>query len=114
MTTTEHKTPPARSRFVAGLAIHPGEFLREDFLLTLDISQNRLALAMGVPPIRVSEIVNGKRSITPDTAIRLAACLGTTAEYWLNLQSAFDLAFARNLAGSGYASLRRITPIANG
>lgn len=75
--------------------IHPGEILLEDFLKPMDISINRLAREIGVPPGRVSMITNGKRSITADTALRLAAYFGTSAELWLNLQSDYDLRVAR-------------------
>lgn len=93
---------------MAGLAIHPGEILLDEFMRPLGISQNRLAVGMQVPPIRISEIVNGKRSITPDSALRLAACLGTTAEFWLNLQSGYDLAIAKNAAKGEYSKLHRL------
>ena len=62
---------------------HPGEVLREDFLKPLDLSQYALAKAIGVPQICISEIVNGKRAITPDTALRLACYFGTSAEFWM-------------------------------
>jgi addiction module HigA family antidote len=71
--------------------IHPGEVLLEEFLLPLDISQNALARAINVPPRRINEIVLGKRGITADTALRLSKALGTSAEFWMNLQASFDL-----------------------
>jgi addiction module HigA family antidote len=71
--------------------IHPGEVLWEEFLKPLGISQNRLALNIGVPPRRINEIVLGKRGITADTALRLAKFFGTSAEFWLGLQSQYDL-----------------------
>lgn len=71
--------------------IHPGEVLREEFLAPLDMSANAFAQAIGVPANRVSAIVAGERSITADTALRLACALGTTPEFWLNLQQAFEL-----------------------
>lgn len=71
--------------------IHPGEVLLEEFLGPLDISQNRLAREIGVPPRRVNEIVLGKRSVTPDTALRLARYFGTSSRFWLGLQMDFDL-----------------------
>ena len=70
--------------------IHPGEILREEFLLPMRISQYRLAKQIGVPAMRISEICAGKRGITADTALRLARAFGTTPAFWLNLQSAFD------------------------
>ena len=74
--------------------IHPGEHLAE-FLDELGISQYRLAKAIGVPPIRVHDIVHCRRSITADTALRLGAALDTSAEFWLNLQRMYDLEVAR-------------------
>lgn len=75
--------------------IHPGEILLEDFLKPMEISINRLAREIDVPPGRISTIVNGKRSITADTALRLAAYFGTSPELWLNLQADYDLRIAR-------------------
>ena len=71
--------------------IHPGEVLWEEFLRPMGISQNRLALNIGVPPRRINEIVLGKRRITADTALRLAKFFGTSAEFWFGLQSQYDL-----------------------
>jgi addiction module HigA family antidote len=74
------------------VAIHPGEFLREDYLHPLGMSANALALALRVPVTRISEIVNERRGISADTALRLAQYFGTTAEYWMNMQKAYELA----------------------
>ena len=71
--------------------ITPGEILREDFMEPLGISINQLARDLAVPPNRVSEIVNGKRAITADTALRLQRYFGAEAQFWLNLQSEYDL-----------------------
>jgi addiction module HigA family antidote len=71
--------------------IHPGEILLEEFLGPLEISQNRLARAMGVPPRRVNEIVHRKRGVSADTAIRLARALGTSEQFWMGLQADYDL-----------------------
>ncbi len=71
--------------------IHPGEVLWEEFLKPMGLSQNRLALNIGVPPRRINEIVLGKRGITADTALRLAKFFRTSAEFWLGLQSQYDL-----------------------
>ena len=71
--------------------VHPGEILLEDFLKPAGISQYRLAKGIGIPESRISQIVNGARSITADTALRLAKFFGTTPKVWLNLQNAFDL-----------------------
>jgi antitoxin HigA-1 len=74
---------------------HPGEILLEEFLKPLGISQVAFARHVGVPLQRVNEIVRGKRGITPDTAWRFAQSLGTTPEFWMNLQAAYDLARSR-------------------
>ena len=71
--------------------IHPGETIREDVLKPLGLSVNRLAMDLHVPVTRMNEIVNGRRSITADTALRLARYLGTSAQFWLNLQARYDL-----------------------
>jgi addiction module HigA family antidote len=72
-------------------SVHPGEVLLEEFLKPMGISQNRLALNIGVPARRINEIVLGKRGITADTALRLAKFFGTSAEFWLGLQAQYDL-----------------------
>lgn len=74
--------------------IHPGEVLMEDFLKGFGITQNKLAVAIGVPPRRINEIVHGKRSITADTALRLGRYFGTSAQFWLSLQDHYDLDIA--------------------
>jgi antitoxin HigA-1 len=76
--------------------IHPGEILREDYLKPLELSMNRLALDLRVPVTRISEIVHERRSITTDTALRLARYFNTTPRFWLNLQSAYDLEVAED------------------
>ena len=75
--------------------IPPGELLLEEFMRPLDLSINALARALDVPPNRVSEIVNGKRAITADTALRLGKYFGVSPEIWLDLQSDYDLRVAR-------------------
>jgi len=75
--------------------IHPGEILREEFLVPLGLSAHALAQALRVPATRVNEIVNERRAISADTAMRLGRYFGTTAEFWLNLQTAFDLRSAQ-------------------
>ncbi len=70
---------------------HPGEILREEFLMPLGLSANALAMALRVPATRISEILHERRSVTADTALRLARYFGTSAEFWLNLQQAHDL-----------------------
>jgi antitoxin HigA-1 len=74
--------------------IHPGEFLREDFLVPLGLSANALALALHVPVTRISEIVRERRGITADTALRLARYFGTTPDFWMKMQMSYDLALA--------------------
>ncbi len=80
--------------------IHPGEVLLEEFLVPMDLSQNRIAREIGVPPRRINEIVHGKRSVTADTALRLARYFGTTEAFWMGLQADFDLEEARNRLGN--------------
>ncbi len=80
--------------------IHPGEILLKDFLEPMEISQYRLAKNIHVAPRRINEIVLGKRSISADTALRLARYFGTTAELWLNLQNAYDLDVVRDAVGA--------------
>lgn len=88
--------------------IHPGEVLMEEFLEPLEISQNRLAVAIGVPPRQINEIVHGKRRITADTALRLSRYFGTTDRFWLNLQTRFDLETEKDHLG---AVLDQIQPL---
>ncbi len=71
--------------------VHPGEVLLEEFIEPLHISQNRLAREIGVPPRRINEIVLGKRSVTPDTALRLSRYFGNSSRFWLGLQMDYDL-----------------------
>lgn len=79
--------------------VHPGEVLLEEFLVPNGISQNALARATGVPPRRINEIVLGKRSVTADTALRLAAFFGTSEGFWLGLQADYDLEETRHGIG---------------
>ena len=88
--------------------IHPGEILIEEFLVPLGISQNALARAAGVPPRRINEIVLGKRGVTADTAIRLAAALGTSERFWLGLQADYDLEEAHHALGNAIERVERI------
>ncbi len=71
--------------------IHPGEILNTEFMQPLNLSQNALAKALGIPPRRINEIVHGKRAITADTAMRLGKFFSTSAQFWLNLQSRYEL-----------------------
>ena len=89
--------------------LHPGEFLAEEFLKPLGISAYKLAQAMNVSPMRISEILRGKRGVTPDTAIRLGKALGTPPEYWLKLQAYYDLEVARDSANDdAFAKVTRV------
>lgn len=81
-------------------AIHPGEILREEFLEPLGLSAHALAQALRVPAPRVNDIVRERRSVTPDTALRLARHFGTTAQFWLNLQASYDLKVAMRESGA--------------
>ena len=79
--------------------IHPGEILQEEFLVPMGLSQNRLALSIGVPARRINEIVLGKRSITADTALRLGQFFGMSPRFWMNLQAHYDLEVASDRLG---------------
>ena len=91
--------------------ITPGEILREDFMEPLGISINKLSRDLAVPPNRISEIVNGKRAITADTALRLQRYFGVEAQFWLNLQSEYDLRIVRRQIWSDLE--QRIIPVQN-
>lgn len=71
--------------------IHPGEVLREEYLVPLNMTAHALAMALHLPAPRINEIVREKRAVTPDTALRLARFFDSTAEFWMNLQSSYDL-----------------------
>lgn len=81
-------------------AIHPGEVLREEYLDPLDMSPNALAQALRVPATRIGEIVNERRSVTADTALRLARFFRTSPEFWMNLQAAYELRKAAEDVGA--------------
>lgn len=85
--------------------IHPGEILMEDFIEGFGITQNKLAVSIGVPPRRINEIVHGKRGITADTAIRLAKYFGTSEEFWMNLQSQYELRIGRRVLQAQIAGI---------
>jgi len=91
---------PASGWRIEGISTHPGTILSEDFLKPTGISANHLALRTRMPATRVGEILHGRRSVSPDTALRLARFFGTSAEFWLNLQAAYDLSKARREGGS--------------
>ena len=89
--------------------IHPGEILLEEFLKPMAISQNRIARDIGVPPRRINEIVHGKRSMTADTAVRLAKYFNVSDSFWMGLQSDYDVEQAHRSLGK---KLDKIPPYA--
>jgi antitoxin HigA-1 len=91
--TVKNRLPP----------VHPGEILRQDVMAPLGLSANALARALRVPVTRISEIIHGRRGISADTALRLSRYLGTTAQFWVNLQAAYDLKTAERKRGGEIA-----------
>jgi antitoxin HigA-1 len=83
--------------------IHPGEILREEFLLPQGMTPHALALELKVPAPRINDIVRERRAITPDTALRLERYFGTTAQFWMNLQTSYDLKIAERSSGQDIA-----------
>jgi len=94
----KHRLPP----------IHPGEILREEFLVPLGLSSHELAMALRVPATRINDIVNEKRGITADTALRLARYFGTTSRLWMNMQASWELEVAEDQLGK--AVKREVLP----
>lgn len=92
----EDKIPP----------ITPGEILMEEFLEPMGITQNKLAVSIAVPPRRINEIVHGTRRITADTALRLGRYFGMSAQFWLNLQTRYDLELAENRVADELAKIK--------
>lgn len=90
--------------------IHPGEILREEYLVPLEMSANALAIELRIPAPRINDVVRERRAITPDTALRLARYFGTTAQFWLNLQSVYDLKQAEIETGGKIA--KEVQPMA--
>jgi addiction module HigA family antidote len=88
--------------------VHPGEVLREDYLLELGMSVNALAKALNVPTPRINDVVRERRGVSADTALRLGRYFGTTPQFWLNLQSAYDLRLAET--ASGERILEEVSP----
>ncbi|MDP3001474.1 MAG: HigA family addiction module antitoxin [Bryobacterales bacterium] len=88
--------------------IHPGEILREEFLTPLGMSAHQLALALRVPATRINDIVNQKRGITADTALRLSRYFGTTSRFWMNMQASYELEVAEDQRGM--AVMREVLP----
>ena len=91
--------------------IHPGEIIREEYLIPLQMTSHALAMALRVPAPRINDIVRERRAVSPDTALRLARYFNTTAQFWLNLQSSFDLKQAEREAGRKIAA--EIRPMAH-
>lgn len=92
-------------------AVHPGEILLEEFMKPLGVTQYRLAKETDVPARRINEIVQGQRSVTADTALRLAKFFGTSEMFWLNLQAHYDLQIQKSKMGSRLSSLRPLTEL---
>ena len=86
--------------------IHPGEQLREEFMIPLGLSSNALARALNVTPARINEIARGRRGISADTALRLARFFDTSHQFWLNLQSNYDVQCAEDIAGNLIADIK--------
>ena len=91
------------------VAVHPGRLLRRE-MATRKMSANRLALELGVPSGRITDIVNGKRGITADTALRLGQFFGTGPDLWLNLQKSYELDVARQKIGDSLKRIKRYHP----
>ncbi len=89
--------------------IHPGEMLREEFLIPMNLTQKELADSIQVPYQRINEIISGKRGVTPSTALRLAKYFGMSADFWLNLQTKFDLYLAQKKEKQVLERIRQIT-----
>ena len=85
---------------------HPGEVLMEDFIVGFGITQHKLAVSIGVPPRRINEIVHGKRAITADTALRLGRYFGVEPQFWLNLQSRYELELAEERVADQVAEIK--------
>jgi addiction module HigA family antidote len=91
---------PASGWKFEGVTEHPGEILREEFLIPLGLTANQLALRLRIAAPRLHAILHEKRAVTPDTAMRLARCFGNSAQFWLNLQTMHDLSKAQQLVGA--------------
>jgi addiction module HigA family antidote len=91
------------------LPVHPGEVLLEEFMRPLGITQYRLAKETNVPPRRINEIVQGRRAVTADTALRLARFFGTSEMFWLNLQARYELDVQKQKTGSALSAVRPLS-----
>ncbi len=87
--------------------IHPGEVLKEEFLVPMGISAYRLSKELNIPQTRISGIIHGKRAVTADTALRLSRFFGTTPDFWLNLQNSYDLEEEENAHPWDFSSIKR-------
>lgn len=87
--------------------VHPGEILKEEFLDPMNVTAYRLAKETNIPQTRVSEIIHGKRSVTADTALRFSRFFGTTPEFWLNLQNAYDLEEEQTLYEKEFSQIKQ-------
>jgi addiction module HigA family antidote len=94
--------------------IHPGEILREEFMVPLGLSSNALARAIGVTPARVNDIAREQRGITADTALRLARYLGTSHQFWMHLQDHYDVQIAQGVAGKAIAHIKPLADALEG
>ena len=92
--------------------IHPGEVLKEEFLVPMNISAYRLSKELDIPQTRISEIIRGRRSITADTAVRLSRFFGTSEEFWLNLQNTYDLEEIKRIKAEEFNRIRRFAAMA--
>lgn len=90
--------------------VHPGEILREEFLVPLQMTPHALSLALQIPATRINDIVLERRAITTDTALRLACYFGNTAEFWMGLQMDYDMAIARHSLRDALSRIQRFTP----
>ena len=90
--------------------VHPGEILTEEFLAPLGISKNKLAIDLGIPASRIDQIAKGRRSISADTAFRLSLYFGNSAEFWMNLQSSYDLRVEREKLPEIKRQVRALQP----
>jgi len=105
MKTAKPKTAKAKAAQAPLRPAHPGEILLLEFLEPVGVSQYRLAQATAISVSRINDLIKGRRGITPDTAIRLGAALGVSAEFWLNLQRDYDMRLARSEKAAEYAAI---------
>ena len=101
------KKSPIQSPTIGMRPIHPGEVLREEFLLPMGLSAHALPMALQVPALRINDIVRERRAVTVDTALRMAHYFGTSPDFWLGLQTDFDMAKARASMGTALARIVR-------